>query len=103
MDTPQTTVVNIKHMPYEVYIGRAGRGQDGYFGNPFRLAAGKTRGTTLDDYSKYFYNKLNTDPEFKRKIHELKGKVLGCFCKPYACHGDIIANYLNSLSETEIL
>ena len=32
-----TRVVNIRKEAYDVYIGRAGKGQDGYFGNPFRL------------------------------------------------------------------
>ncbi len=32
-----TRVVNIRKKAYDVYIGRAGKGQDGYFGNPFRL------------------------------------------------------------------
>lgn len=98
MDIQQTRVVNLKTHHYDVYIGRAGKGQDGYFGNPIRLAAGRTRGATLDEYKKYFEDRLNTNPEFKKRIHELKGKVLGCFCKPYLCHGDIIANYLNSLT-----
>jgi hypothetical protein len=90
--------VNIKNTSnYDQYIGRAGKGQDGYFGNPFRLTAGRTRGATLEQYREYFYNRLNTDPEFKKKIHELQGKTLGCFCKPYSCHGDIIAEYLNNL------
>jgi hypothetical protein len=31
-----------------------------------------------------------------RKIEELKGKVLGCFCKPNACHGDVIKEYLDN-------
>jgi len=22
---------------------------------------------------------------------ELKGKTLGCWCKPYQCHGDVLA------------
>ena len=22
---------------------------------------------------------------------ELKGKTLGCWCKPYPCHGDVLA------------
>lgn len=26
---------------------------------------------------------------------QLRGKVLGCHCKPLACHGDILADYLN--------
>lgn len=28
---------------------------------------------------------------------ELKGKILGCFCKPKACHCDIIKEYLDNL------
>jgi hypothetical protein len=24
----------------------------------------------------------------------LKGKRLGCFCKPLACHGDVIKEYI---------
>ena len=90
-----TRVVNIKYEEYDVYIGRAGRGQDGYFGNPFPLLPGQSRGSSLDKYKVYFYDRLKTDPEFREKIHGLKGKTLGCFCKPYPCHGDIIAEYLN--------
>ena len=29
--------------PFDIYIGRAGRGQSGYFGNPFSIGAGVTR------------------------------------------------------------
>lgn len=96
----KTTVVNIYKSPYSynIYIGRAGKGQDGYFGNPFKLSADEPRGATLDRYKIYFDNRIATDPEFKQRIHELKGKVLGCFCKPSACHGDIIVNYLNNLT-----
>jgi hypothetical protein len=95
----KTNVVNIKLHPYDVYIGRAGKEQDGYFGNPFRIEQGESRGSSLEKYRAYFHNRLEADPEFKKRIHELKGKTLGCFCKPYPCHGDIIADYLDSLDE----
>jgi hypothetical protein len=26
-------------------------------------------------------------------LHELKDKRLGCFCKPKACHGDVLKKY----------
>ena len=42
-----TRVVNIRKEAYDVYIGRAGKGQDGYFGNPFRLKQDMDRGGTL--------------------------------------------------------
>lgn len=93
-----TTVVNIKNSSYDQYIGRAGHGQDGYFGNPYRLNAEMNPGDTLNRYRKYFYDRLKNDPEFKDKVLNLKGKVLGCFCKPNECHGYIIAEYLNGTS-----
>ena len=37
-------MVNIRKESCDVYIGRAGQGKDGYFGNPFRLEATMTRG-----------------------------------------------------------
>ena len=94
----ETKVVNIRNHKYDVYIGRAGRGQDGYFGNPFALKADEARGSSLEKYRKYFNNRLETDPEFRRRILALKGKTLGCFCKPHPCHGDIIAEYVDFLN-----
>lgn len=93
----KTRVVNIRKEAYDVYIGRAGHGMDGYFGNPFRLGPGMTRGYTLDSYRKYFYRRLSTDEEFRKRIGELQGKTLGCFCKPNPCHGDIIKEYLDRM------
>ena len=87
---------------FHVYNRKAGKEQDGYFGNPFRLRNGEQRGATIEKYKKYFYERLETDAEFKRRVHELKGKTLGCFCKPDACHGDVIAEYLNNLKEEEV-
>ena len=95
----QTRVVNIRRHRFDVYIGRAGNGQDGYFGNPFVLMPGEARGSTLAEYRAYFYRRLEEDPEFKRRIYELKGRTLGCFCKPNPCHGDIITEYLDSLTD----
>lgn len=92
----KTTVVNLKNKKYDVYIGRTGKGMDGYFGNPFKIKAGDNRGSTLEKYKIYFFNRLETDPEFKARIFKLRGKTLGCFCKPNPCHGDVISEYLNS-------
>ena len=90
-----TKVVHIYQEPYDIYIGRAGWGESGYFGNPFKLG-NAIRGSTIEKYKTYFYNRLENDPEFKKRILALKNKTLGCFCKPKACHGDVIAEYLNN-------
>ena len=94
-DSRRTRVVNLRKDKYDVYIGRAGRGQDGYFGNPFPLGK-QPRGATIERYREYFLNRLRTDEQFARRIRELKGKTLGCFCKPHPCHGDVIAQYLDA-------
>ena len=94
-DGHRTRVVNLRKGGYDVYIGRAGRGQDGYFGNPFRLGR-QSRGATIERYRGYFLNRLRNDEQFARRVRELKGKTLGCFCKPHPCHGDVIAEYLDT-------
>ena len=92
----KTTWCNIYKDKYDVYCGRAGKGKDGYFGNPIRNTTG-IPGATLKDYSKYFYNRLKTDKEFKDRILKLKGLKLGCFCKNQdTCHVGIIIKYLEN-------
>ena len=91
----QTKVVNLRIEPYDVYIGRAGKGQDGTFGNPFNEG---TREENVEAFKHHFHERIRTDPEFKRQVRQLKGKVLGCFCKPKKdCHGDVIVDYLDTL------
>lgn len=92
-----TKVVNIYKEPFDVYIGRAGKGKDGYFGNPFPLKKGEDRGSTLELYRAWFKTRIKEDREFKERVEGLRGKTLGCFCKPNACHGDVIKEYLDKL------
>ncbi len=104
-----TSVIHIRthqRVPTEndVYIGRAGHGEDGYFGNPIRIGArchrcGKRHeigAETLGCYRDYFTERVFADPEFRRRIAQLRGKRLVCFCKPKPCHGDVIVEWLAS-------
>lgn len=100
-----TKVVNIKKLPKSwvrdddyVYIGRAGNGQSGYFGNPFTLKSENKRQEVLDQYRAYLEKKLEEDQEFRSKVRNLRGKTLVCFCKPKLCHGDILAEWAEKLS-----
>lgn len=91
----ETTVVNVHRDAYDIYIGRPGKGQNGEFGNPFN---GLDRQENIKKFKDYFYARLKSDPVFFRKVRALRGKRLGCFCRPSKpCHGDIIADYLNSI------
>lgn len=90
MTASKTRVVNMRREPFDVYIGRPGRGERGTFGNPYRVGAtcercGKfhaTAGETLPCYEAYLLERLEQDAKFCSEFFALEGKTLGCFCKP---------------------
>ncbi len=92
----KTRVVNIRFEEFDVYIGRAGHGQDGCFGNPFNEP---NRDESIKKFREYFYDRIKHDKIFRQKVQSLKGKTLGCFCRPKSCHGDIYVEYLENLPE----
>ena len=91
--------------PNNYYIGRPS-----ILGNPFthngvrtNLAklSFKTREDAIAAYDKYFDTMYGKDDEFTKAFDEIyehykngEDIYLQCFCKPLACHGDIIANKL---------
>ena len=84
----KTRVVNLRRSEHDVYIGRGSM-----FGNQFVIGKHGDRANVIQRYKEWFYAKLN-DIKFKQAVIELKGKRLGCYCKPLPCHGDIIVEYL---------
>lgn len=85
---PRTRVVNKRREPFDVYIGRPGP-----WGNPFVLGRDGDRDTVLAKYRAW----LAEHPELiDRAKHELRGKALGCFCKPLACHGDVLVEAIHA-------
>jgi len=93
-------VVNIKFQNYDVYIGRKS-----IFGNPYthlplnKTVAKfqvKTRDESIEKYKEYFEARVANDPEFRQAVLALQGKILGCHCKPLACHGDVIVEWLKN-------
>jgi hypothetical protein len=85
----KTTVVNIHKTPATVFIGRPSK-----FGNPFKIGP-YTREQAIEKFKDYFYRKILIEPEFRKEVEKLRGFSLGCYCKPEACHGDVIAQYLD--------
>lgn len=81
-----TTVVNCNTEKYDVYIGRPSK-----WGNPFKIGPDGSRKQVIEKYRKYI---LNND-DLLKCLHELEGKTLGCWCKPKACHGDILVELIN--------
>ena len=101
-----TTVVNIKHCAdfdpksniNDVYIGRFHRSKYGFYPkskwhNPFKIGEDGTREEVLKTYRSY----VLTRSDLMSSLHELKGKRLGCWCKPEACHGDILVELVDQL------
>lgn len=75
-------VVHCKREKYDVYIGRPSP-----FGNPFKLGADRDRYECIARYESY----VRDNPELMARIkRELRGKVLGCWCAPKMCHGDVL-------------
>lgn len=59
------------------------------WGNPFLLPEDGDRPTVIAAYADHY---LPHKPSLLSKIHELRGKALGCWCAPESCHGDVLAN-----------
>lgn len=70
-----TTTVVHRNSPHDVYIGRPSK-----WGNPFEIGKDGTRREVIDKYRKYIYN----NKELLSDIESLRGKRLGCWCKPRA-------------------
>ena len=82
---------------YDVYIGRGT-----LWGNPYQMGKEGTRDEVIAKFAYDFEKRFLKLPEqFDVNIEKLRGKTLGCHCKPAACHGDVIANYLNSQDDGE--
>lgn len=114
---PKTRVGHHKKDPVDVYIGRDRRGGElkhlnntpvgkrGWLGNPFVEDIQDTPYThdeSIEAYREAFHDRIESDAEFRDAIHDFQGGVLGCWCRTLdssrpSCHGDVIAEYLNSL------
>jgi len=76
-------VVHCKREPYDVYIGRGSK-----WGNPFSIGEHGNRDDVISKYEMYIMSPHGR--HLFDALHELDGKILGCWCSPKACHGDIL-------------
>lgn len=90
-------VVHCKREPFDVYIGRPSK-----WGNPYSHKEGttaqyktETREEAVQKYEEY----LLANPILYSQLSELKDKVLGCWCAPLSCHGDILIKHIRMLNE----
>lgn len=95
----ETSVINIKQAPagwrsnprHYTFIGRPS-----YLGNPFAIGRNGTREDVIEAYRQYLPRLRAKDPEMFDKYIDVcvRGHVLVCFCKPLACHGDVLIEWL---------
>ena len=103
----ETKVVNCRFETYDVYIGRPS-----VFGNPFSHQENtkasvkvQSREAAIDMYRKWVNGEVTVNglnPLSMNEIKSLRGKVLGCWCKPHSCHGDILAEICDSDNDIDI-
>jgi hypothetical protein len=87
-----------------IYIGRGGvvfidgkrfPPSASEFANPYKIGKDGIREEVIEKYKVMIENKIKSNYEFANKIKNLKGKNLGCWCKPESCHGDILLEIAN--------
>ena len=95
----ETRVVNKYKESYDVYIGRGSK-----WGNPFtHISDKKTKAdfvvASRDEAIESYRDWVVKQSQLLKDLHELRGKTLGCFCKPKRCHGDVLVELVNGLGE----
>lgn len=97
----------IRNKEENVYIGR-GRVvfidgiryplYDSIWANPYKITPEQPREIVLDKYREYVEKKINQDKSLISELLKLKGKKIGCWCKPECCHGDVLVELIDKYS-----
>jgi len=87
VDSALPAVVHCRRSRHDVYIGRPSP-----FGNPFVIGKDGGREEVIRKYEAFVLGNADLLSLVRR---ELKGKVLGCWCAPLACHGDVLVRLAN--------
>lgn len=83
-----TRIVHCKKEPYDVYIGRPSK-----WGNPYIIGPDGTREEVIQKYEEH----VRSSKILMRALPSLEGKVLGCWCPPRPCHGEVLIKLLEEL------
>jgi hypothetical protein len=84
-----TTVVNLKTDKCDVRIDRTSK-----WGNQFMIKRGQPRLASIRLYRKWIQEE--EQQHLLDALMELVNQRLGCWCKPLACHGDVLLSLLQA-------
>jgi len=92
--------VHHKKEPFDILVSRPSK-----WGSPFSYKENtlaiykvKTRKESIEAHKDWL---LNGEGQYLLEdLHELKGKILGCWCNPnQSCHADILVRLVNNLDK----
>lgn len=105
-------VVHCKRNSYDIYIGRPS-----IYGNPWTNKNSKyvvdhkftviSADKAVENYERWLTGREFTDilqeqrKSILKNLSNLRGKVLGCWCYPEVCHGDVLV-WLSNLTNEEL-
>jgi Schitoviridae RNA polymerase len=90
--TEPTRVVNVRFEEHDVSIMRPTK-----WGNPFVVGKHGSREQVIRMYETHVRN----SPKLMEALSELRGKRLGCCCRPKPCHGDVLLKLISELEKEE--
>lgn len=99
--SPTTSVVHASKAPFDVYIGRAVPRWNftaSIWANPYKIGLHGNRREVIDKYRAWL---TTSRPDLMARLPELRGKALGCWCRPLLpCHGDVLAELADAVEAT---
>lgn len=100
---PNTKVVRIQRscdkvlQGCDIYIGRAcsmgvkSPPPQSKWANPVTVRNEGSAATAVSKYNEYILK----NPVLRKDLEELRGQILGCWCHPGPCHGDVLVAQLD--------
>ena len=114
IETMKVEVVNVRNFPLEaptpyIYVGRymPGTFRGHPLANPFKLPSKATAADRMDclrQYEVWLDRLSNRDDLLQRLAAQVQrtGLPLGCWCKPKACHADILARRVEGIIREQL-
>ena len=81
INVDRETITAAREAGLYVYIGRTSK-----WGNPYRVGWDGSHEEIIAKYR----SRLNNQPDLLAQLPALRGKVLGCYCTPRPCHGEVL-------------